>query len=146
MFYFAYGSNMNQAQMKERCPDAILRGGASLADYRLAFTIFSPNRLCGCADIVASKGDIVYGLLYQLTESDLYAMDRFEGHPNHYQRIVVSVISNNQEIDAYSYEVVNKQDELKPSKQYLELLQSAARLNNFPREYQVFLSTIKTLE
>ncbi len=145
-FYFAYGSNMDQVQMKARCPTAILLGNAVLNDYCLAFTIFSPKRLCGCADIIPSRGDAVYGLLYTLTDVDLCAMDEFEGHPTHYQRITVRVSTENEELDVYSYEVVHKQHNLKPSDHYLGLIREAAALNNFPVEYQRFLETVKTLE
>ena len=144
-YYFAYGSNMDSAQMKQRCPTALLRGSASLPHYSLAFTIFSPKRLCGCADIIASLGSVTYGLLYQLTEEELAMMDVFEGHPIHYKRIKVSVIFERSMIDAYSYEVVTKKENQKPSRQYLDLLQSAAKKYNFPEAYQDFLNTFKTL-
>lgn len=144
-FYFAYGSNMDEQQMKERCPSAVLIGPSTLADYRLAFTIFSPKRLCGCADIVANKGETVYGLLYELSRADVDALDAFEGHPTHYQRVSLKVKNSSGEIEAYSYEVVNKQGDLTPSSHYLGLMQSAADLHTFPDEYRAFLRGIQTL-
>ena len=143
--YFAYGSNMDQNQMLERCPDAVLVGSAILAEHRLAFTIFSPKRNCGCADIVPSVGSVVYGLLYDLTDADREALDGFEGHPVHYQRITVRVNTETREADAYSYEVVNRQNDMRPSVQYLGLLQSAATRFNFPEEYQKFLRDVQAL-
>ena len=142
--YFAYGSNMDQNQMLERCPDAVLVGSAILAEHRLAFTIFSPKRNCGCADIVPSVGSVVYGLLYDLTDADREALDGFEGHPVHYQRITVRVNIETREADAYSYEVVNKKSNTRPSIHYLGLLQSAAARFNFPKEYQKFLRDVQT--
>lgn len=142
--YFAYGSNMDKEQMSERCPSAILIGTAMLADYRLAFTIYSPKRKCGCADIVRSAGDKVYGILYQITDADMNALDDFEGHPVHYRRITVRVDSQDVKVDAYSYEVVNKEEGLVPSAHYLGLLQSAAALHKFPDSYQEFLRDTKT--
>jgi gamma-glutamylcyclotransferase (GGCT)/AIG2-like uncharacterized protein YtfP len=141
--YFAYGSNMDQDQMHERCSSAELLGPATLTGYRLAFTIFSPKRLCGCADIVPSHGDTVYGLLYRLSDVDMQTMDGFEGHPVHYRRIQVKVNGPEGEIDAYSYEVVSKQDDIPPSEHYLGLLQAAADRFAFPESYQVFLQGIK---
>lgn len=143
--YFAYGSNMDKEQMKKRCPSAVLLGPATLVGYRLAFTIFSPKRLCGCADIVPSSGDAVYGLLYHLTSAEMKAMDTFEGHPIHYKRILVRVDGQGGEVEAYSYEVINKRNTVPPSIHYLELLRSAAALHAFPEEYQAFLRSIKTL-
>lgn len=143
--YFAYGSNMDKDQMLERCPNAVLVGPATLADYRLAFTIFSPKRNCGCADIVPSVGSVVYGLLYDLTDADREVLDGFEGHPVHYERILVRVKTEDREVDACSYEVVNKKSDMSPSVHYLGLLQSAATRFDFPAEYQKFLRGVQTL-
>ncbi|MFC1854127.1 gamma-glutamylcyclotransferase family protein [candidate division CSSED10-310 bacterium] len=35
--YFAYGSNLDQEQMQERCSDAVVKSRGYLADYALAF-------------------------------------------------------------------------------------------------------------
>ena len=143
-FYFAYGSNMDQTQMKERCPGATLIGPAELKGYCLAFTIFSSKRQCGCADIVASQGDSVYGLLYKLSDSELATMDTFEGSPVHYHRIAVEVTEKNKKMSAYTYEVVNKVEGLIPSAHYFGLIHAAARKFDFPQTYREFLANIKT--
>lgn len=87
----------------------------------------------------------MYGLLYRLTDADMGAMDGFEGHPIHYRRITVHVNGQGGEVDAYSYEVVNKKDDMSPSAHYLGLLQTAATRFAFPAEYQAFLGSFKTL-
>jgi len=139
--YFAYGSNMNQAQMHERCPGAKLLGVAKLKDYMLAMTIYSPIRLCGCADVIQSSGDSVCGLLYKLTNEEQKSMDSFEGVPIYYRRITIEVHKDGEVLKAYTYEVINKKDGLKPSKEYLSLIQNAASDFNFPQEYQSYLTS-----
>lgn len=146
MYYFAYGSNMDAEQMRERCPDSELISVAVLQDYRLGFTIYSPTRKCGCADIVASPTDSVCGLLYRVSDSDLAALDRFEGHPVHYRRIAVTVETSRGPVSAESYEVVHKTDGLVPSAHYLGLIRNAAVLYNFPSAYQDFLSTVSVVD
>lgn len=37
-FYFAYGSNLDAAQMERRCPGSQYRGKAFLPKHRMAFT------------------------------------------------------------------------------------------------------------
>ena len=82
---------------------------AVLNNYRLDFTIYSPIRKCGCADIVKDNGYKVWGLVYELTEKDLKAMDVFEGHPIHYKRIkVIATNGAGKNIEVETYEVVNK--------------------------------------
>lgn len=78
--YFAYGSNMSPRQMAERCPGAVALGVARLADYRLAFNRPSPKRWGGhVADVVAAPGAEVWGVLWQVSDAHLEALDRFEG-------------------------------------------------------------------
>lgn len=133
---------MDQGQMSERCPSSVLAGPAVLKNYRLAFTIYSPKRKCGCADVVLETGSYVYGLLYKLTDDDMARMDHFEGHPVHYQRTKVDIVFNKETLSAYTYEVVNKNEGVLPSKEYASLLQKAAKTFDFPKSYQDFLSRI----
>jgi hypothetical protein len=133
---------MDQEQMRQRCPDAKLLGVAALHGYRLAFTIYSPNRECGCADIVASAGNVVWGLMYELTDNDAQAMDVFEGCPENYRRISATVHKDGTDIDVFTYEVVNKQEGHKPSSHYAGLISNAAREFNFPEEYQKYIEEL----
>jgi gamma-glutamylcyclotransferase (GGCT)/AIG2-like uncharacterized protein YtfP len=143
-YYFAYGSNMDLEQITERCPSARLVGQATLTDFSLQFTIYSEKRQCGCADIVATKGAHVEGLLFTLTDEDLVRMDHFEGAPKHYQRITVTVSTEQGRVEAHTYEVVRKASTtLRPSKEYLGLLQKAAQKNDFSEAYKQFLGSIQ---
>jgi gamma-glutamylcyclotransferase (GGCT)/AIG2-like uncharacterized protein YtfP len=80
--YFAYGSNLNRADMRERCPSARALAVARLDGWRLTFR--------GVANIEPAEGRTVHGALWWLSRDDLVALDRYEGAPIHYrQRIVV---------------------------------------------------------
>ena len=70
---FAYGSNMNRPQMRERCPKANVVGNAQLPGWR-----FRINAR-GYATIVPDDDGIVHGLLWTLTRPDESALDRYEG-------------------------------------------------------------------
>jgi hypothetical protein len=56
MLTFAYGSNMDWNQMRERCPSSRFVGIAVLRDHKLAFTRKSLKRGCGVADLIAEGG------------------------------------------------------------------------------------------
>lgn len=148
MKYFAYGSNMDRTQMKERCPDSKLIGKAVLHNYKIAFTIFSPKRQCGCADILSSVNSEVWGLLYDISEKDLENLDIAECHPDKYKRfqVVVEDVSG-EEYTVETYEVVKKEGAfLKPSKHYLGLMQEAAREFDFPEKYQEMLKMLEHID
>jgi len=85
MLYFAFGSNLCRAQFAARCPGSRPVSRATLRGWRLAF------RGNGHADIVRQKGSIVQGALYEVTDGDLAALDRYEGVPVYYHRITVRV-------------------------------------------------------
>ena len=76
LLYFAYGSNMNQDQMRDRCPDSKLLGKAVLADHQIAFTRFSSTWDSAVADILVSPGYSVWDLLYEISQKDLEKLDR----------------------------------------------------------------------
>lgn len=69
--YFAYGSNMNMAQMDERCPGAIKLRNATLPGYKLVER--------DTADIDVSKNDVVYGVLFAISSAHLKKLDKHEG-------------------------------------------------------------------
>lgn len=166
IYYFAYGSNMDPKQMAERCPNSKLIGKAYLSDYKLGFTHYSNNQKSAAADIIVTKNECVWGLVYELIKEDLDNLDKREGHPNIYRRIKEIVflqlptdlnfdnftddhsagIMNDildirlepkfKEIEAFTYEVVNKLDNPGMiSLEYLEKIQDAAFDNDFPENY-----------
>lgn len=144
IYYFAFGSNLDETQIKERCPESELFGVAVLKNYRLDFTIYSKKRLCGCADIIKDEGNEVWGLIFVLSEKDLQQLDIFEGTPNYYRRIKVDVIDGaGKSIEVYTYEVANKLPFQAPSSQYFDIIKNASKKLNFPKSYQDLLNNIK---
>jgi gamma-glutamylcyclotransferase len=85
MFYFAYGSNMDWDQMRERCPSSTFVGVARLPNHSLAFSRKSIKRGCGVADVVATIGHDVWGVVYRIGDSeDQERLDKREGVPTAY--------------------------------------------------------------
>ena len=151
-FYFAYGSNMDEKQMKERCPNSKRIGKGILADHKIGFTRFSKKRDSAVADILVSTGDLVWGIIYELTENDLAKLDVVEGHPRAYVRkkmTILKVTKNHfyldddmliskefEKIECETYEVVNKTYGLYPNLSYLRIMLDAAFDDFFPMAYQ----------
>lgn len=90
--YFAFGSNLDADQMRRRCRCPVDAGKATLRGHRLVFVGFSVLRGGGVASVVADPGATVPGQLYRLTDDDLAALDRCEGHPSFYRRVQVRVV------------------------------------------------------
>lgn len=91
MFYFAYGSNMNVAQMKRWCPASRLLKTVLLEGFRFVYDGFSVPWDGAVGNIVKTEGEGVWGALYEITESDRRTLDAFEGYPRTYDRRDVEV-------------------------------------------------------
>ena len=136
MLYFAYGSNMDDLQMRDRCPDSPLVGIAVLKGYRVGFTYYSSRRNGGVADIIPDTESSVWGLVYKMVATDLDTLDSLEGKGIAYDRMTVPVqFLDGRTVDAEVYYVINKQQHVEPTEEYLSLLQKAARKHKFPETY-----------
>ena len=87
VLYFAYGSNLDEAQMRERCPSAARGPRALLRGYALTFGGFSHRWGGAVASVIRAQGAEVHGLLYSIDAEDIAALDRCEGHPFAYERV-----------------------------------------------------------
>jgi cation transport regulator ChaC len=147
--YFAYGSNMSDEQIAHRCPSHRFVCVAELRGYRLAFTRRSEKRGCGVADVVATAGENVWGVVFEMSDADLSALDRHEGvHmklPAYVRKNVQVVATDGHLLDAITYEVFTKaENEHAPNAEYLGLISAGARKWGLPQDYQEALLNIKT--
>ncbi len=134
MWYFAYGSNMSRTQMAERCPGHGRGLPGRLPGYRLAFDRYSEGRGGGhVADIPRSPDAEVWGVLWDVTENHLEALDGFEGvAAGIYRRIEVEVESAEGPLLAVAYQISEPAEEGPPSRIYLDLLLEGAIEFGFP--------------
>lgn len=155
MLYFAYGSNLEWFQMKERCPSASFLGKAILKGYRFDFTRKSANRGCGVMDIVKDEREQVWGVIYQIDEQDLGKLDKTEGYSagrqkNAYQRIECTVFEDGiveKPITAKTYEVLEKAPEtILPNQAYKSLIVNGAVFWHLPEDYLDQLRSIRTTD
>lgn len=128
--YFAYGSNINMKQMKERCPSASFFSKAILRNYRLDFPRRSERWGGGVAGIIIDDSNFVEGVIYELTFDDLQKLDSFEGvKENRYKKKEVSVeIQDGRLIKVWAY-FANTQDgwPFAPSRKYIETIIEGAK-------------------
>lgn len=155
MLYFAYGSNMQLDQIRERCPSARFVCAARLKGHRLAFTRLSKNRQCGVADVVQSTGAEVWGTVFQIDETEIGVLDKSEGFrpgrqrtENAYERNEMHVEragEGRQPLAVWTYTVVTKLDpNPKPSQEYKQLILDGARMWSLPTLYIQQLEAIET--
>jgi gamma-glutamylcyclotransferase len=154
--YFAYGSNMCDTVILERCPHRIILGAARLDNYRLAFRRKLKTGT-GAADILSSPSMTVWGVLYEIDQDDLAELDLREGYKINdlsnsiYERIKISVTlktvegeSLHNNVEAYTVSKQHKQlSDIPPSSNYIDNMIAGALTNKLPSSYIAFLRWLK---
>jgi len=95
MLYFAYGMNTNTQGMARRCPGAVAFGHSRLLGHRFRFA--------GPADVQVDRREYVDGVLWDITEDCLKALDNLEGYPHYYGRKWATVEFDQGEYPALVY-------------------------------------------
>lgn len=127
--YFAYGSNMDAAAMRGRCPASRPIGPARLARHR--FIVMSE----GYGTVVRDPRRTVWGVLWDLALADMPALDRYESlHTGLYAKVVQPVLTDMGPRKAVVY-VARSSRPGQPRPGYMEGVLAAAREAGLPAEY-----------
>ena len=145
MLYFAYGSNMDPDQMRKRCPGCAFVAPARLPDHRLVFSrSWAAWGGAGVADIQASPGSVVEGVVWEISETHRDALDEYEEYPTAYTRkdVVVETFEG-KTMTAFAY-FAKPFGRYRPGRRYLQSLIEGARAHGLSPEYIAFLAAIPT--
>tara|TARA_B100000401_G_C52271808_1_gene469305 strand:+ start:135 stop:560 length:426 start_codon:yes stop_codon:yes gene_type:complete len=116
MLYFAFGSNLNQKQMKRRCKDSKYIGCYSLRNYKLVFRNFFLGG--GVADVQKHKNSSVLGAIYKISKKDEKKLDEYEDFPKTYIKRYFKLLGKK----VMFYYMPKKSKHIPPSKRYLNLI------------------------
>jgi cation transport regulator ChaC len=144
---FAYGSNMDPAQMRERCPESDLSWFVAEArGWKLCFPRASIKRQGGVGSLVRGEGSSTWGVVFAVSERDLVRLDQYEGVSGEaYRRDIIQVHDQNgRELSAITYFAVpDGKGEHVPHKDYIELYVRGAVYFGLPAEYLERRQSIK---
>jgi hypothetical protein len=134
--YLAYGSNMLTERLtaRTRCPSAYPVGVAYAVGYALEFSKRS-NDGSGKGALVAAPGSRAYGVLFEIADNELGALNRAEGRG--YDRddgFPVRRVDTDEEISAVTYLAGERDASLRPFDWYLALVVAGARQHRLPPE------------
>lgn len=135
--YFAYGSNMDAAAMRRRCPNGQALGCARLAGHR--FFIMAE----GFASIARDRTAEVHGVLNRLALTDIGPLDRYEEiERGLYKKITQPVIrASGGPVRALVYVGRSSRNGL-PTPGYMGPIVSAAEAWAMPPAYIAFLESL----
>lgn len=146
--YFAYGSNMLEERLRQRCPSARAVAAARLEGWALSLHKRSKDG-SGKATITPSREPhtSVFGVLYEMDNGDLEPLDRAEGHGRGYNRasIKVAIVSSGEAVMAITYLADEGacDPSLSPYDWYLKLIFAGAKAHALPDAYIEQLSGIQ---
>lgn len=139
--YAAYGSNMNPAQMAERCPHSPRQGTGWLEGWRLTFGGEDIGWEGALATLVEDDAERVFVVLYEMSEADEQALDRWDGATiGYYRKFRVRVATRDGEVLAWLY-VLNDYEGGLPSARYVGIMADAAEAAGAPDGYVTWLRT-----
>ncbi len=142
MYYFAYGSNMNWAQMQQRCPSARFVCVARLPDYQFAIARHSRLRNCGTANIFPNSGSEVWGVVYALTDQEFNLLDDFEDGYRREKIFVLARGDGQHPLESLVYIAEKEHHAPFPNPEYKRLMVEGARHWQLPPEYHAMLESI----
>ncbi len=133
--YAAYGSNLDPAQMAERCPHSPLQGTGWLLGWRLTFGGEEHGWDGALPTIVEQPGEQVFVALYDVTEADEKTLDAWEGADLQlYAKVRLRVQTMEGDVAAWLY-VLDAFEGGLPSARTIGILSEAAAAADAPDDY-----------
>lgn len=148
VWYFAYGSNMNERLFRERRHMRWHEARAGrLQGYRLTFTVAGGMHpgISAPANIVPAASSTVYGVLYLLPLRKFARLDNSEGKQYDYLWTEAEDLAGNR-FAVVTYKVPHAAPEGRPGMAYLKLIREAARQRGLPADYIAFLDRVEARE
>lgn len=134
--YFAYGSNMDEKQMAQQCPNAKVVGRAEIKDYKV---IINSRDV---ATIIPTSKKTVIGLLWTICPSDENELDRYDGvSAGYYHKAGFDIIT--QSCGTFSALIYLAADIIPgtPRPGYLEKIIAAAKRHGLEEKYVAELNS-----
>jgi gamma-glutamylcyclotransferase len=144
LLYFAYGSNMLTARLRERCASARPLGMATLPRYELKWHKRSKDGSGKCDIVESVEGEAsVHGVLYEIPDHEKSRLDRAEGLGYGYEQVAIEVSQDGRPVSAVAYVATNVDSTLKPFDWYQAHVVEGAVEHGLPAEYIAGLRAVE---
>jgi len=147
MYYFGYGSNMLTARLQARVPSATPVTTATLRNRELRFHKRSRDSSGKCNVAPVSQDDTcVHGVVFDVSGSDLNALDEAEQRGRGYEREDVTLEASSTTLDAFAYvaQPAYVDDALLPYEWYHALVVAGAHEHDLPSEYVEQIEAVRS--
>lgn len=148
--YFAYGSNLLNARLQNRCASARPIGIAQATGFSINYGMVADDAHGGSGKMTIfrsdNKNDAVHGVVYELNMDEAPVLDKFEGlnkrRPQMYTRESAFGVefANGERVDAVTYMTAPNNKAPLPYQWYWALCLSGAIENDLPKSHQQMLA------
>lgn len=148
MKYFAYGSNMLEERLTNRVPDATFLTIAAIRGYKLYFHKRSDDGSGKCSIVrTDSREDMVYGVVFEVPDNQLEALDKAEGvgHGYRHNYKIPIRLADGTKLPMLTYVATGLKfidDSLIPYVWYHALVIAGAEQHNLPEDYIAGLQAV----
>lgn len=143
MKYFSYANLMDIDYLHRVAPSAKVVGIACLKDYEFSFGVCHDGSHSG-ARLVPSKGCEIWGVEYELSDSDMAALDESAGvgHGHWAHKTIELHTADGRTHQSMTYDMPNPSAPAGPPAHYVEPALKGARANKLPADYIVKLEAL----
>jgi len=148
--YFAYGSNMLTARLRERMPSCKSLGIATLPGYELRFHKRSVDKSGKCNAHASGNDSSVIGVLFSFDPAERSELDKAEGVGSGYNQAIVTIINDKghrRKVLTYLAAPNYIDDSLKPYGWYKDFVLAGGKEHGLPPEYVTkFIESVEVVQ
>lgn len=148
--YFAYGSNMLTARLRERMPSCKPLGIATLPGHALRFHKRSKDKSGKCNAYATGDDQCVKGVLFSFDPAERANLDKAEGVGNGYEHATVTVINDKgrrRKVLIYLASLTAIDDSLSPYSWYKDFVLAGCAEHGLPDDYvAAFVQSVEATE
>jgi gamma-glutamylcyclotransferase len=149
---FVYSCNIMKELIDQRGIKYQSAEGAVLDGYQLVFTKPSMRQANkGYPGLLKKEGTRVEGVLYEMDESEVAKLDKYEGvlddpPRSKKMRVTVEVVGDGRKVEAEMHFALQSKEGLRPSDLYIRRLLSGVETYGLSKEYAEYLKTFETVK
>ena len=145
IYYFGYGSNLNEDYMRQWTPSLKFVSLARLPNFEIQFRKYSTDLEGGISSIIEKPGGMVQGVVYTIEKLEMEALDILEDVPlGIYKRETFKVVAEDGTwYNADLYRVVNPKGPFTPSVKYLGYMIKGAKAQGINQPWIDYLESLR---
>ncbi len=145
IYYFGYGSNLDETYFKQWTPSAKKVTTAHLPNYEIQFRKYSTDLEGGISSIIPKPGGLVEGVVYTIDKDEMEALDILEDVPlGIYIRETFKVVApDGTWYNADLYYVADPKGPFTPSIKYLGYMIKGAKAQGINQPWIDYLETLR---